>query len=126
MIVSNQLLPVKLQRSLIQKLGPDKFSVRHNIRITYKLTAPRIFHSGGKIIINNNFCLGLQYSCDPELSIKILFIIVAIQLSCLSCLLLMYENLCSFPYACFLLSLWVAVSSVTIASSHSHVSRSLV
>ena len=48
MIVSNQLLPVKLQRSFIQKLGPDKFSVRHNIRITYKLTAPRIFHSGRK------------------------------------------------------------------------------
>ena len=45
--------------------------------------------------------------------------------ACLSCLLLICENLFYiFPYTCFLLSLWVAVNSVTISSSHDRDSRS--
>ena len=44
--------------------------------------------------------------------------------ACLSCLLLICENLFYiFPYTC-LLSLWVAVNSVTISSSHDRDSRS--
>ena len=42
-----------------------------------------------------------------------------------ACLSLICENLFYiFPYTCFLLSLWVAVNSVTISSSHDRDSRS--
>ena len=47
--------------------------------------------------------------------------------ACLSCLLLICENLFYiFPYTCFLLSLWVAVNSVTISSSHNRDSQTLI
>ena len=45
--------------------------------------------------------------------------------ACLSCLSLVCENLFYiFPHICFLLSLWVAVKSVTISNSHDRDSRS--
>ena len=49
------------------------------------------------------------------------------MLKCLSVLLvvdILKPFLHFFPYTCFLLSLWVAVNSVTISSSHDRDSRS--